>query len=149
VKVASKIGISTIQSYRGAQIFECVGLNQEVVSQYFTGTATRIEGANMEVIAQETLNRHSHAFPDRKVNGHTLEVGGDYQWRKEGEAHLFSPQVIHNLQKAVRTGSYETFKQYAALVNEQGKAHFTLRGLLDFKKRESIPIEEVEPVDAI
>ncbi len=149
IKVASKIGISTIQSYRGAQIFECVGLNQVVVDKYFTGTATRIEGADMDGIARETLNRHHHAFPDRQVNGHTLEVGGDYQWRKEGEAHLFSPQVIHSLQKAVRTGSYETFKQYSGLVNEQGKAHFTLRGLLDFKKREPVPIEEVDSVDSI
>jgi len=149
VKVASKIGISTIQSYRGAQIFECVGLNQAVVDKYFTGTATRIEGADMEVITRELLMRHDHAFPDRQVNGHTLEVGGDYQWRKEGEAHLFSPQVIHSLQKAVRTGSYDTYKQYARLVNEQMKQHYTLRGLLDFKKRASIPIEEVESVEDI
>ena len=149
VKVASKIGISTIQSYRGAQIFECVGLNEAVVDKYFTGTATRIGGADMDGIAREVLVRHNHAFPDRQVNGHTLEVGGDYQWRKEGEAHLFSPQVIHALQKAVRTGSYETFKQYSGLVNEQGKAHFTLRGLLDFKKREPVPIEEVDSVEAI
>ena len=149
VKVASKIGISTIQSYRGAQIFECVGLNQAVVDKYFTGTATRIEGAGIEGIAEEVLARHSHAFPDRQVNGHTLEVGGDYQWRKEGESHLFSPQVIHSLQKAVRTGSYETFKQYSGLVNEQGKKHFTLRGLLDFRKRTPVPIEEVDSVDTI
>ena len=149
VKVASKIGISTIQSYRGAQIFECVGLKQTVVDHYFTGTATRIEGAGLDGITREVLTRHNHAFPDRQVNGHTLEVGGDYQWRKEGEAHLFSPQVIHSLQKAVRTGNYETFKQYSGLVNEQTKAHFTLRGLLDFKKREPVPIEEVDSVDAI
>ena len=84
VKVASKIGISTIQSYLGAQIFECVGLNQPLVDKYFTGTATRIEGADMAVVAKEVLMRHHHAFPDRQVNGHTLEVGGDYQWRKEG-----------------------------------------------------------------
>jgi len=149
IKVASKIGISTIQSYRGAQIFECVGLNQAVVDKYFTWTATRIEGADMEIIAQEVLTRHNHAFPDRQVNGHTLEVGGEYQWRKEGEAHLFSPQTIHTLQKAVRTGSYETFKQYSSLVNEQGKKHYTLRGLLDFKKREPVPIEEVDSIDNI
>jgi len=149
VKVASKIGISTIQSYRGAQIFECVGLNQVVVDKYFTGTATRIEGADLEGIAGEALTRHHHAFPDRQVNGHTLEVGGDYQWRKEGESHLFSPQVIHSLQKACRTGSYETFKQYSGLVNEQGKKHFTLRGLLDFRKRTPVPIEEVDSVEAI
>ncbi len=149
VKVASKIGISTIQSYLGAQIFECVGLNRAVVDRYFTNTASRIGGADMEVIARELLMRHNHAFPDRQVNGHTLEVGGDYQWRKEGEAHLFSPQVIHTLQKAVRTGSYETYKQYAVLVNNQMKQHYTLRGLLDFKQRTPVPIEEVESVEQI
>ncbi|MGA9377878.1 MAG: glutamate synthase large subunit, partial [Phormidium sp.] len=148
-KVASKIGISTIQSYRGAQIFEAIGLNKAVIDKYFTWTASRIEGADLEVIAQEAILRHSHAFPDREVNGHTLDVGGEYQWRKEGEAHLFSPEAIHSLQKAVRTGNYETFKQYAKLVNEQGKKHFTLRGLLEFKERQPIPIEEVEPIEEI
>ncbi|MCL1466283.1 glutamate synthase large subunit [Argonema galeatum A003/A1] len=149
IKIAAKIGISTLQSYRGAQIFEAVGLNQSVIDKYFTWTASRIEGADLEVIAKEAILRHSHAFPDREVNGHTLDVGGDYQWRSGGEAHLFSPQTIHALQKAVREGSYELFKQYAALVNEQNQKHFTLRGLLEFKQRESIPIEEVEPVEAI
>jgi len=149
IKVASKIGISTIQSYRGAQIFECVGLNQAVVDQYFTGTATRIEGSGIDGIATEVLRRHSHAFPDRQVDGRSLEVGGDYQWRKEGEGHLFSPQVIHSLQKAVRTGNFATFKQYSALVNEQEKNHFTLRGLLKFKARQPVPIEEVDSVDSI
>jgi glutamate synthase (ferredoxin) len=149
IKVASKIGISTIQSYRGAQIFECVGLNQTVVDQYFTGTATRIEGSGIDGIATEVLRRHSHAFPDRPVDGRSLEVGGDYQWRKEGEGHLFSPQVIHSLQKAVRTGNFATFKQYSALVNEQEKNHFTLRGLLKFKARQPVPIEEVDSVESI
>ena len=149
IKVASKIGISTIQSYRGAQIFECVGLNQAVVDQYFTGTATRIEGSGIDGIATEVLRRHNHAFPDRQVDGRSLEVGGDYQWRKEGEGHLFSPQVIHSLQKAVRTGNFATFKQYSALVNEQEKNHFTLRGLLKFKARQPVPIEEVDSVESI
>ncbi len=149
IKIAAKIGISTLQSYRGAQIFEAVGLNQSVIDKYFTWTASRIEGADLEVIAKEAFLRHGHAFPDREVNGHTLDVGGDYQWRSGGEAHLFSPQTIHALQKAVREGSYELFKQYAGLVNEQNQKHFTLRGLLEFKQRESIPIEEVEPVEAI
>ena len=149
VKVASKIGISTIQSYLGAQIFECVGLQQTIVDKYFTGTATRIEGSDMEGIAAEVLERHHRAFPDREVNAKTLEVGGDYQWRAEGEGHLFSPQVIHSLQKAVRTGDYGTFKTYSSLVNDQDKQHFTLRGLLDFKKSESISIDEVESVDEI
>ncbi len=149
IKVASKIGISTIQSYRGAQIFEAVGLNEELVKKYFTWTASRIEGAGLDVITAEALSRHAHAFPDRQVNGNTLDVGGEYQWRKEGEAHLFSPQVIHSLQKAVRTGNFETFKQYSSLVNEQGQKHFTLRGLLAFKQRDAVPIEEVESVEAI
>jgi len=149
IKVASKIGISTIQSYRGAQIFEAIGLNQSVIDKYFTWTASRIEGADLEIIAKEAILRHSHAFPDRPANGHTLDVGGEYQWRKNGEAHLFSPETIHSLQKAVREGSYELYKQYAALVNEQGQKHFTLRGLLEFKPREPVPIEEVEPIEAI
>lgn len=148
-KVASKIGISTIQSYRGAQIFEAVGLNQDVIKKYFTWTASRIEGADLEVIAKEAIARHTHAFPDRPASGNTLDVGGEYQWRKDGEAHLFSPETIHALQKAVRDGNYELFKKYSALVNEQNQQHYTLRGLLDFKSRESIPIEEVEPIESI
>lgn len=149
VKVASKIGISTIQSYRGAQIFEAVGLNRSVVDRYFTWTASRIEGVDLEVITQEALLRHHQAFSERQANGHTLGVGGEYQWRKEGEAHLFSPQTIHTLQRAVREGNYDLFKQYAALVNEQNQQHFTLRGMLQFKPRQPISIEEVEPIEAI
>ncbi len=148
-KVASKIGISTIQSYRGAQIFEAIGLNQSVIDKYFTWTASRIEGADLDVIAKEAILRHNHAFPDRPANNPTLEVGGEYQWRKDGEAHLFSPQTIHFLQKAVREGNYEQFKQYAALVNEQNQKFYTLRGLLEFKAREPISIEDVEPIEAI
>ncbi len=149
IKIASKIGISTLQSYRGAQIFEAIGLNQSVIKRYFTWTASRIEGADLEAIARETILRHSHAFPDRDVNGHNLDVGGEYQWRKDGEAHLFSPQTIHTLQQAVRIGDYELFKQYAKLVNEQNQQRFTLRGLLEFKAREPIPLDEVEPIEAI
>ncbi len=148
-KVASKIGISTIQSYRGAQIFEAIGLNKSVVDKYFTWTASRIAGVDLEVIAQEAILRHTHAFPERPSSGHTLDVGGEYQWRKEGEAHLFSPQTIHALQKSVREGSYPLFKQYSSLVNEQNQQHFTLRGLLEFKQRESVPIEEVESIESI
>jgi glutamate synthase (ferredoxin) len=149
VKVASKIGISTIQSYRGAQIFEAIGLNKAVVDRYFTWTASRIEGADLNVIAQEAILRHNRAFPERPSDSPTLDVGGEYQWRKEGEAHLFSPQTIHSLQKAVREDSYEAYKQYAALVNEQNQQHYTLRGLLNFQTREPVPIEEVESVEAI
>ncbi|HEY9698733.1 MAG TPA: glutamate synthase large subunit [Trichocoleus sp.] len=149
VKVASKIGISTLQSYRGAQIFEAIGLNQAVIDRYFTWTASRIEGADLEVITKETVLRHHHAFPDREVNGHTLDVGGEYQWRKAGEAHLFSPETIHSLQQAVRVGSYDLYKKYADLVNEQNQKHFTLRGLLQFKQREPISIDEVESIESI
>ncbi|WP_199306963.1 glutamate synthase large subunit [Alkalinema sp. FACHB-956] len=149
IKVASKIGISTIQSYRGAQIFEAIGLNQAVIDRYFTWTASRIEGVGIEVLTEEALLRHHNAFPDRPANAPTLDVGGEYQWRKDGEAHLFSPQTIHTLQKAVREGNYDLFKQYAALVNEQNQKFFTLRGLLQFKPRPPVPLEEVEQIEAI
>ena len=149
IKIASKIGISTLQSYRGAQIFEAIGLNHSVIDRYFTWTASRIEGADLAAIAQETILRHSHAFPAREVNGHVLDAGGEYQWRKDGEAHLFNPQTIHTLQQAVKTGNYELYKQYAKLVNDQNQQHFTLRGLLEYKDREPIPLEEVEPIEAI
>ena len=149
VKVASKMGISTIQSYRGAQIFEAVGLNKAVIDQYFTWTASRIEGAGMDVIAGEVQLRHKQAYPERSAGSATLDVGGEYQWRADGEPHLFNPLTIHTLQKAVRTNSYEAFKQYAALVNEQEKVIYTLRGLLDFKPTQSIPLDEVEPVESI
>ncbi len=149
IKIASKIGISTIQSYRGAQIFEAIGLNSSVIKKYFTWTASRIEGVDLDVIAQEAILRHSHAFPDRPTNGHTLDVGGEYQWRKDGEAHLLSPQVIHTLQQAVQQNDYNLYKQYAAAINEQNQKFFTLRGLLRFKQRQPVPLEEVEPIEAI
>lgn len=149
IKIASKIGISTLQSYRGAQIFEAIGLNQAVIDQYFTWTATRIEGVDLAVIAREAILRHHHGFPDREVNGHTLDAGGEYQWRKDGERHLFSPETIHTLQQATRTGNYDLYKKYAALVNDQSKHHFTLRGLLELKSREPVPLEEVEPIESI
>ncbi len=149
VKVISKMGISTIQSYRGAQIFEAIGLKQSVVDKYFTWTPTRIEGVGLDVIAKEVTTRHHRAFPDRQVNGHTLEAGGQYQWRSDSEVHLFSPQTVHKLQQACRNGNYKTFKEYSALVNEQLKKHCTLRGLLDFKPGTAIPIEEVESVESI
>jgi glutamate synthase (ferredoxin) len=149
VKVISKMGISTIQSYWGAQIFEAVGLKQPVIDKYFTWTSTRIEGVGLDVIAQEVLQRHQRGFPDRSVNGHSLDVGGQYQWRDDGEYHLFNPQTIHKLQHAVRTSSYMTFKEYSKLVDEQLRNFCTLRGLLDFKKTQPIPIEEVESVESI
>ena len=149
VKVLSKMGISTIQSYWGAQIFEAVGLQQPFIEKYFTGTPSRVEGVGIEVIAQEVLLRHQRAFPDRQVNGHLLDAGGQYQWRDDGEYHLFNPQTIHKLQTAVRTGSFKVFKEYSALVNDQGRHWCTLRGLLDFKKVKPIPLDEVESVETI
>ena len=149
VKVISKMGISTIQSYRGAQIFEAIGLNHSVVDKYFTWTPSRVEGVGMDVIAKEVELRHRHAFPDRQVNGHTLDVGGQYQWRQNGEFHLFNPQTVHKLQQAVRTANYKVFKEYSQLVNEQTKKWCTLRGLLDFKPAAAIPLEEVEAAESI
>jgi glutamate synthase (ferredoxin) len=149
VKTMAKMGISTVQSYHGAQIFEAVGLNSEVVEKYFTWTPSRIQGVGLDVIAEEALTRHRHAFPDRQVNG-ALDAGGQYQWRDTGEFHLFNPQSIHKLQTACRTGNYKIFQEYAALINNQAKNLCTLRGLLDFKFAENpIPISEVESVDEI
>ncbi len=149
IKVMSKMGISAIQSYRGAQVFEAVGLRQDVIDHYFTWTPSRIGGIGLDVIAQEVLARHHAAFPEREVNGHDLPVGGFYQWRREGEYHLFNPESIHRLQKSVRTGSFATFKEYSRLVNEQAGHLCTLRGLLDFKAGTAIPIEEVESAEKI
>jgi len=149
VKTMAKMGISTIQSYRGAQIFEAVGLNSDVINKYFTWTSSRVQGAGLDVIAAEALARHSHAFPVRQVNG-TLEPGGQYQWRDGGEYHLFNPQTVHKLQNACRTGSYKIFQDYAETVNNQAKNLCTLRGLLEFKFADKpLPIEEVESVDQI
>jgi glutamate synthase (ferredoxin) len=149
VKVISKMGISTIQSYRGAQIFEAIGLEKSVVDKYFSWTPSRVGGVGLDVIAEEVRLRHERAFPIRHVDGHVLEAGGQYQWRQDGEAHLFNPQTVHKLQQSVRTANYKIFKEYSALVNDQTKRLCTLRGLLDFKPAQSIPIEEVEPVEDI
>jgi glutamate synthase domain-containing protein 2/glutamate synthase domain-containing protein 1/glutamate synthase domain-containing protein 3 len=149
IKVMSKMGISAIQSYRGAQVFEAVGLASDVIDQYFTWTASRIGGIGMETVAQEVLMRHRAAYPGRRTNGHALEAGGMYQWRAGGEHHLFNPESIHRLQKAVRTGSYATYQSYAKLIDEQSKTLATLRGLLEFAPSEPVPLEEVEPVESI
>jgi len=149
IKVASKMGISAIQSYRGAQVFEAVGIRQDVVDQFFTWTPSRVGGIGVAALAQEVLARHRAAFPDRQVDSSVLPVGGDYQWRDGGEYHLFNPETIHKLQKAVRTGSFGVFKEYSKLIDDQSKNLATLRGLLDFKAGDAIPIEEVEPVESI
>ncbi|MCG3209159.1 MAG: Ferredoxin-dependent glutamate synthase 1 [Anaerolineae bacterium] len=149
VKTLSKMGISTIQSYCGAQIFEAIGLKKALVDKYFTWTPTRVEGIGLDVIAREVETRHRYAFPERQTNGHTLEAGGDWQWRQDGEHHLFNPQTIHLLQKASRTGDFKTFQQYSRQVNDQSTKLGTLRGLLKFKGGAPIPLDEVESVESI
>jgi len=150
VKTMAKMGISTIQSYRGAQIFEAIGLNHSVIDKYFTWTVSRIEGVGLDVLAEEALARHRQAFPERPVDNVALDTGGQYQWRDDGEFHLFNPQSIHKLQLACRLGSYKLFKEYAELINHQAQNLCTLRGLLDFNWAEkSVPIGEVEPVESI
>ncbi len=150
VKVLSKMGISTIQAYRGAQIFESVGVARAVVERYFTGTAARLSGVGLEEIAAEVAARHLRGYAERAgVNG-ALDVGGEYQWRDGGEHHLNNPQTIHKLQQACRSGDYATFKQYSALVDSQQDKLATLRGLLELKtEKEAVPLEEVEPAAAI
>jgi len=149
VKTMAKMGISTVQSYRGAQIFEAVGLNSEVVDRYFTWTASRIQGVGLDVIAEEAIARHRRAFPPVPVNPE-LEAGGQYQWRDGGEQHLFNPQTIHKLQIACRLNSEKVYREYADLLNDRAKILCTLRGLLDFKFAENpIPLDQVEPVEEI
>ncbi len=149
VKTMAKMGISTIQSYRGAQIFEAVGLNTEVVDRYFTWTPSRIQGVGLDVIAEEAVARHRRAFPPVPVNPE-LEAGGQYQWRDGGEQHLFNPQTIHKLQIACRLNSERVYREYADLLNDRAKILCTLRGLLDFKFAENpIPLDQVESVEEI
>jgi glutamate synthase domain-containing protein 2/glutamate synthase domain-containing protein 1/glutamate synthase domain-containing protein 3 len=150
VKVTAKMGISTIKSYRGGQIFEAVGLADDVVDRYFTWTDSRIGGIGMDVIAQEALIRHEQAYPKIPVDGRTLDVGGQYQWRQDGEHHLFNPLTIHKLQQAARGNDYEVYREYANLIDDQSEKIGTLRGLLDFDyPAEPIPIEEVESVEEL
>jgi glutamate synthase (ferredoxin) len=150
VKVISKMGISTVQSYHGAQVFEALGLSQDFIDEYFTGTPTRIGGIGIDAIAREVLLRHEWAYPKRPVEHTTLGTGGRYQYRRDGEDHLNTPETIHALQTACRTGDYKLFKRYSELVNRQGKHPVTLRGLMDFRPlAKAVPLEEVEPVEAI
>ena len=150
VKVCSKMGISTIQSYHGAQVFEAIGLNSDFIAEYFTWTASRIAGIGLDEVAAEVRLRHQRAFPDRPLPTHTLDPGGQYQYRRDGEYHLFNPESIHKLQYACRTGNYSVYKEYAKLVDDQAKHLCTLRGLMELDShRPPVPIEEVESVDAI
>jgi glutamate synthase (NADPH/NADH) large chain len=150
VKVASKMGISTLQSYCGAQIFEAVGLNQDVISKYFTWTSSRIGGVGIDTIAREVQMRHQPAFTPGQPHDHTLDTGGEYQWRREGEHHLFNPQTVHTLQQACRTDDYGAYKEYAELINDQSHQLGTLRGLLELESdSDPIPLDEVQSVESI
>jgi glutamate synthase (NADPH/NADH) large chain len=150
LKVFSKMGISTLQSYQGAQIFEIIGLDSSVVDKYFTGVTSRIEGMGLDEIARETLSKHFFSFNKKNIPVDRLTVGGVYQWKRKGEYHLFNPQTIHLLQYATRLKDYNTFKKYSKLVNDQTEKAATLRSLFRFShKRPSISIDEVEPAENI
>ncbi|WP_283133530.1 glutamate synthase large subunit [Rhizohabitans arisaemae] len=151
LKVMSKMGVSTVASYTGAQIFEALGLGQEVVDACFTGTTSRLGGVGFDVLAREVAERHRLAYP-RVENAHRrLEIGGEYQWRREGEPHLFNPETVFKLQHATRTRRYEIFKEYTSLVDSQSERLMTLRGLFTLRDgaRPPVPLEEVEPVAEI
>jgi glutamate synthase (NADPH/NADH) large chain len=153
LKVMSKMGISTVASYRGAQVFEAIGLEESFVDTYFHGTITKIGGAGLDVVAAETAARHAKAYPASGIAAahRRLEIGGEYQWRREGEPHLFDPDTVFRLQHSTRARRYDIFKQYTGRVNEQSERLMTLRGLFRFRdgERQPIPIDEVEPVSEI
>ncbi len=150
VKVLAKMGISTIQSYRGAQIFEAVGLSQALIDRYFTWTYTPIDGIGLDVITKEALTRHERAFSKQVGLDHILDTGGELQWRKDGEEHLYTPETIHALQTAVRTNNYQMFKSFVKLIHKEEEKHVTLRGLLSFKPNvHAISIDEVESIESI
>ena len=150
LKVFSKMGISTLQSYQGAQIFEILGLNKEVVNKYFTGATSRIEGMGLDEIAREALAKHFFAFNKKDIPVDRLPAGGIYQWKRKGEFHLFNPQTIHLLQHATKMNDFNTFKKYSKLVNDQGEKACTLRSMFQFRKnRPSVSIDEVEAAENI
>src|ERR1700744_4517174 len=150
LKIFSKMGISTLQSYHGSQIFEILGINKTVVDRYFVGAVTRIGGLGLDEIARESLCKHRIGFGSNKTENMLLPEGGIYQWKRRGEEHLFNPQTVHLLQHATRTNDYAVYKNYAKLINEQGEKHYTIRGLLDFAHhRESVKLDEVESVESI
>ncbi|MEY3433707.1 MAG: hypothetical protein RL057_87, partial [Actinomycetota bacterium] len=153
LKVMSKMGISTIASYTGAQVFEAIGLSQSVIDEYFAGTTSRLGGVDLSVIAEETIARHHIAYPPGgEVPGSKrLQIGGEYQWRRDGEPHLFDPETVFTLQHSTRSKRYDIFKRYTTKIDNQAKSLMTLRGLFSFKEgiRTPVPIDEVEPVSEI
>ncbi len=148
-KIISKMGISTVQSYCGAQIFEAVGIHEDVIDKYFTSTYSRIGGINLELICKEVRQRHDSAFKPEYQYEQMLDEGGFYQWRQDGEFHQWNPETIAMLQHSVRSGDFKLFKKYTSLINDPDKNYATLRSMLQFKERKSIPIDEVEPVAEI
>jgi glutamate synthase domain-containing protein 2/glutamate synthase domain-containing protein 1/glutamate synthase domain-containing protein 3 len=149
LKVFSKMGISTLQSYRGAQVFEAIGLNKAVVDKYFTGTSSRIEGVGLEVLAREAAMKHELAFQPMQDTDTELPVGGSYAWRVRGEYHLVNPSTVSKMQHAVRQNNFQTFQEYTDLIDKESKQLCTLRGLFRFKESTPIPIDEVEPASEI
>ena len=149
LKIFSKMGISTLQSYQGAQIFEILGIGKEVVDMYFTGSISRINGIDLDTIAKEALVKHQAGYELLKSEYPKLEVGGIYQWKQRGEEHLFNPATIHLLQQATKLNDYSVYKKYAKIIDDQTKKAITLRGLLRFKSAQSISIDEVEPIENI
>ena len=150
LKVMAKMGISALQSYCGAQIFEAIGLDKDVVERYFTGTLSRVSGIGLDVIAEEVRRRHEHAFPSRPVGPAELDWGGEYQWRRDGEYHLFNPETVQKLQHATRSGQYRIFREYTRAVDDQSRNLATLRGLFGLRPAETaVPLDEIESVESI
>jgi len=149
LKTMSKMGISTLRSYQGAQLFEAIGINRSVIDAYFSGTPSRIQGVDIDTIARESLARHADAYAEQDPSEPPLEHGGEYSYRVDGEGHLWNPETVSLLQHAVRTGDAETYAKYAALINDQSEKMFTLRGLLSFSDGEPVALDEVEPAEEI
>jgi glutamate synthase (ferredoxin) len=145
VKVMNKIGISTLHSYRGAQIFEALGLSQKLIDRFFVNTATRIEGIGLYEIEKEINTRHTKAYIHESNLGLPLEIGGDYRWRRDGEDHVVNPSSIASLQQAVRQNKPESYATFAKMINDQNEKLMTLRGLFEFSSFDPIPIDQVEP----
>jgi glutamate synthase (NADPH/NADH) large chain len=145
-KIMSKMGVSTYMSYCGAQLFEAIGLNKDMVGKYFRGTATQVEGIGVFEVAEEALRNHRAAFGDDPLLEGLLETGGEYAWRVRGEEHMWTPDAIAKLQHSARSGKFDTYKEYAQIINDQSKRHLTLRGLFEFKfdPAKAISVDEVE-----